>query len=129
MPKTESRGLLMRRPLWSLACYQNNRMRMLIVDADGGRYLPVFSFEEEAQTFLALLEDDEKKKMKWSIRQTSPGELISVLLGPCGHARWVALDPLPPLPFLARAMLPLMRVKREPFVRYLRRGAMSDQER
>ena len=56
-------------------------------------FLPVFSFEEEAQTFLALLEDDEKKKTKWSIRQTSPGELISVLLGPCGHARWVATRP------------------------------------
>ena len=123
MSKTESRGLLMRSPLWILACYQNNRMRMLIVDADGdGGFLPVFSFEEEAQTFLALLEDDEKKKTKWSIRQTSPGELISVLLGPCGHARWVALDPLPSLTFVARAMLPLLRVKRELFVQYLMEG-------
>jgi hypothetical protein len=95
---------------------------MLIVDADGdGGFLPVFSFEE-AQTFLALLENDEKKKTKWSIRQTSPGELISVLLGPCGHARWVALDPLPSLTFVARAMLPLMRVKRELFVKYLMEG-------
>jgi hypothetical protein len=120
MLKTESRGLLTRRPLWLIACYQNNRMRMLTVDPGGdGGFLPVFSFEEEAQTFLALLEDDEQKKMNWSIRQTSPGELISVLLGPCAHARWVALDPLPPLTFVARTMLPLMRVKRELFVRYL----------
>jgi hypothetical protein len=123
MSKAESRGLLMRSPLWILACYQNNRMRMLIVDADDyGGFLPVFSFKEEAQTFLALLEDNEKKKTKWSIRQTSPGELISVLLGTCGHARWVALDPLPSLTFVARAMLPLMRVKREPFVQYLMEG-------
>ncbi len=83
MPKTESRGLLTRRPLWLIACYQNNRMRMLTVDPGGdGGFLPVFSFEEEAQTFLAL-------------------------------------DPLPPLTFVARTMLPLMRVKRELFVRYL----------
>src|SRR5215204_890086 len=72
--------------------------------------------------FLALLEDVEKKKTKWSIRQTSPGELISVLLGPCGQARWVALDTLPSLTFVARAMLPLMRVKRELFVKYLMEG-------
>ena len=118
MPKNESRGLLMRRPLWILACYQNNRMRMLTVDADGdGGFLPVFSFEEEAQTFLALLEDDEQKKTKWSIRQTSPGELISILLGPCGHARWVALDPLPLE--LSRVMLSLVSMSRDLFLQHL----------
>ena len=70
--------------------------------------------------FLSLLEDDEKKNMGWSIRQTAPGELVSVLLAPCADARGVALDPLPPLSFVARTMLPLvMRVKRNLFVRYL----------
>jgi hypothetical protein len=34
----------------------------------------------------------------------------------------VALDPLPSLTFVDRAMLPLMRVKRELFVKYLMEG-------
>ena len=111
------------RPLWTITSNQTSQLDVLTADPDeDGGFLPVFSFEEEAQTFLALLEDDEKKKTKWSIRQTSPGELISVLLGPCGHARWVALDPLPSLTFVARAMLPLLRVKRELFVQYLMEG-------
>jgi hypothetical protein len=121
MPKQKknSGGGLMLRPLWIIASHKNNRMDVLTIDPDddGGSFLALFSFEEEAQTFLGLLEDDEKKK-GWSIRQTSPGELVSVLLAPCAHAKGVALDPLPPLPF-ARVMLPLVKVKRELFVRYL----------
>jgi hypothetical protein len=121
MPKKKknSGGGLMLRPLWIIASHKNNRMDVLTIDPDddGGSFLAVFSFEEEAQTFLGLLEDDEKKK-GWSIRQTTPGELVSVLLAPCVHAKGVALDPLPPLPF-ARVMLPLVKVKRELFVRYL----------
>jgi hypothetical protein len=112
----------MLRPLWIIASNKNNRMEVLTVDPDDdgvGSFLAVFSFEEEARTFLGLLEDDEKN-MGWNIRQTAPGELVSVLLAPCAEARGVALDPLPPLAFVARAMLPLvMRVKRDLFVRYL----------
>src|SRR5919112_4262429 len=68
-------------PLWIITCYRNNRLEVLTIepDGDGGSFLALFSFEEEAQTFLGLLEDEEKKKKGWSIRQTSPGELISVL--------------------------------------------------
>jgi hypothetical protein len=113
----------MLRPLWIIASHKNNRMEVLTVDPEGdgvGSFLAVFSFEEEAQTFLGLLEDDEKEKMGWSIRQTAPGELVSVLLALCPDARGVALDPLPPLAFVPGTMLPLvMRVKRERFVRYL----------
>jgi hypothetical protein len=119
MPKKKnSGGGLMLRPLWIIASHKNNRMEVLTIDPDddGGSFLAVFSFEEEAQTFLGLLEDDEKKG--WSIKQTAPGELVSVLLAPCAHVKGVALDPLPPLPF-ARVMLPLVRVKRELFMRYL----------
>jgi hypothetical protein len=119
MPKKKnSSGGLMLRPLWIIASHKNNRMEVLTInpDDDGGSFLAVFSFEEEAQTFLGLLVDDEKKG--WSIRQTAPGELVSVLLALCAHAKGVALDPLPPLSF-ARVMLPLVRVKRERFVRYL----------
>jgi hypothetical protein len=121
MPKQKksSGGGLRIRPLWIITSHKNNQMEVLTIDPDddAGSFLAVFSFEEEAQTFLGLLEDDEKKK-GWSIRQTSPGELVSVLLAPCAHAKGVALDPLPPLPF-ARVMLPLVKLKRERFVRYL----------
>ena len=121
MPKHKNssggEGLVLR-PLWIITSYKNNQMEVLTIDPDdAGSFLAVFSFEEEAQTFLGLLEDEEKNK-GWSIRQTSPGELVSVLLAPCAHAKGVALDPLPPLPF-ARVMLPLVKVKRELFVRYL----------
>jgi hypothetical protein len=121
MPKQKksSGGGLRIRPLWIITSCKNNQMEVLTIDLDddGGSFLALFSFEEEAQTFLGLLEDDEKKK-GWSIRQTSPGELVSVLLAPCAHAKGVALDPLPPLPF-ARVMLLLVKVKRERFVWYL----------
>ena len=97
----------MLRPLWIIASHKNKRMEVLTVDPDGdgaGSFLAVFSFEEEARTFLGISEDDEKKG--WSIRQTTPGELVSVLLAPCAEAREVALDPLPPLAFVAGTMLP-----------------------
>lgn len=123
MFKSKARGLLrLRRPLWIISCYQNNRIEVLTINPNGsggGCYVPIFSFEEEAQMFVCLLEDDEKKKMEWSTRQTAPGELISVLHAPCAHARGVALDPLPPLPFVAFAMIPSAKIKRDLFVRYL----------
>jgi hypothetical protein len=71
MLKSKARGLLRRRsrPLWIISCNQNNRMEVLTIAPDGsggggGCYVPVFSFKEEAQTFLYLLEDDERRK--WS---------------------------------------------------------------
>lgn len=51
--------------------------------------LPVFSYEEEARTFLrdGTLESD------WEIRETGAGELVSILLGLCANIRRVVLDP------------------------------------
>ena len=46
---------LARMPPWIITSYRNNRMEVLTIDPDGddgGRSLPVFSFKEEAQTFL-----------------------------------------------------------------------------
>ncbi len=64
MPRKSSGGRLTLRPLWIIASHKNKRMEILTIDPDddGGSLLAVFSFEEEAQTFLALLEDDEKKQ-------------------------------------------------------------------
>jgi hypothetical protein len=106
-----------RRPLWIITSYENNRMDAFTLgpDFDGG-FLAVFSFEEEAAAFLWLLGDDEKKK-GWQSEQTTSGELVSLLSGPCADVKRVVLDPLP-LP-LGRAMLPVVSVKRDAFLRFL----------
>ena len=109
-------GSLTRRPLWIIISYQNNRMDALTLDPDSdGGFLAVFSFKEEAEAFLNLLEDDQKND--WRSRQTAAGELVSILLGPCAGVKGVALDPLPVL--FSRAMLRFVSVNRERFVQDL----------
>ena len=64
----------------------------LTVDCGDGRALAVFSGEGEADMFVWLggaFEDG------WRARETSTGELVSILCGPCAGARSVALDPSP----------------------------------
>jgi hypothetical protein len=111
----EIRGLA-RRPLWIITCYRNNRMDVLTVDPDGddGGSLPVFSFEEEAQTFLGLSENDQEGR-RWRIRETTTGELVSVLRAPWADVGQVMLDPLP-LSLGTRLMAPLYSVARERFL-------------
>jgi hypothetical protein len=105
-----------RKPLWIIASYQNNQLDVLTTDLYGdGGFLPIFSFEEEAETFLRLWEDDEQEEVGWRSRKTTAGELISVLSGPCVDARGVALDPLP----LDSTMLAFLSVDRKPFVQDL----------
>jgi hypothetical protein len=111
------RGLARRRPLWIITCYRNDRMDVLTIDPDGddGGSLPVFSFEEEAQTFLGLSENDQEEGRRWRIRETTAGELVSVLRAPCADVRRVMLDPLPLS--LGRLMAPsLYSVARERFL-------------
>ena len=106
----------MLRSLWIITCYRNNRMEVLTLDPDGddGGSLPIFSFEEEAQTFLGLSENDQEGR-RWRIREITAGELVSVLLAPCADVRQVTLDPLP-LSLGRAAMPPLCSVARERFV-------------
>ena len=107
---------LMRRPLWIITSYQNDQMELLTIDPDTERsFLAIFSFQEEAEAFLHLSVDGEKKE--WQSKQMNAGELVSVLLGPCADVKQVAFDPLP-LP-LGRAMLPLVSVNRDTFLGYL----------
>src|SRR5918911_3309850 len=87
-------GSLTRRPLWIIISYQNYRMDALTLDPDSdGGFLVVFSFKEEAEAFLSLLEDDHKSD--WRSRQTTAGELGSILIGPCAKAEGLVVDPLP----------------------------------
>jgi hypothetical protein len=118
MPNT-IRGLE-RRPLWIITCYHNNRMEVLTVDPDGnGDFLPVFSFKEEAQTFLGLSENDQEEGRRWRSRETTAGELVSVLMAPCAEVRQVTLDPLPLTLGMGRLMASLCSVAREHFVEEL----------
>jgi hypothetical protein len=113
----KSRGLT-RMPLWIIS--YNKQMYTLTLDRDSdpldrdsdGGFLAVFSFKEEAEAFLSLLEDDQKND--WRSRQTTAGELVSILMGPCAGVRGVALDPLPLL--FSRVMVHFVSVNRERFV-------------
>ena len=68
------------------------RPDLLTVDLDGtGQALPVFSFEEEAEMFLWLQTTEDGRE----VRETTPGQLVSILYGPCVDVGRVILDPLP----------------------------------
>jgi hypothetical protein len=114
----EFRGLG-RRPLWIITCYRNNGVEVLTIgpEGDGGGSLPVFSFEEEAKTFLSL-SGDEREGRRLHCRETTAGELVSVLLAPCAYVQQVTLDPLP-RSLGGTAMLRLCSVARERFVEEL----------
>lgn len=79
---------------WIIVKHITSRMDVFTTYLCGDRKaLAVFSFEEEAQMFLdlRLAAPDEG----WKVRQTSMGELVSVLYGPCSDTQEVVLDPVP----------------------------------
>jgi len=117
--KMEMQGRsLARSALWIITCYEHNRVEVHTIEPEdgGGSSLAVFNFKEAVERFLGSLKDDQRKH-DWQSRETSAGELLSILYGPCKGVRWVALDPLPSL--LGRAMSPFVRVNRKRFVRSL----------
>lgn len=77
---------------WMIANHRFGKIEMMTEDPNGrGEALPVFRFQEEAGMFLWFrgVEDG------WEVRETTAGELVSVLYGPCTHVGRVILDPLP----------------------------------
>jgi hypothetical protein len=91
-------------------------MRMLTIDIGGERVLPVFSFRGEGESFLR----SEALAADWWPRETTAGELVSVLLGPCARVEKVALDPQPGLQ--ETKSTELVSMGRRDFVRHLMRG-------
>jgi hypothetical protein len=84
---------------------------LLTVDLDGaGEALPVFSFEEEAEMFLWLQTTEEGRE----VRETTPGQLVSILYGPCADVGRIMLDPLPEIG--ARMQISLLGMDRDDFV-------------
>jgi len=86
---------------------------LLTVDLDDtGQALPVFSFEEKAEMFLWLQTTEEGRE----VRETTPGQLVSILYGPCAEdVGRVMLDPLPEIG--ARIQISLLGIERNDFVK------------
>ncbi len=104
-------------PLWYwLIVKHESQMEVLTFrDTDQEETLPIFSFEEEARMFLEC----GASKSGWRVRRTSPGELTSVLFGPCANVERVALDPVPEME--AGMLMDLMCVGRKEFIQLLLR--------
>ena len=96
---------------WVIAKDGFGQPDLLTVDLDGaGQALPVFSFEEEAEMFLWLQTTEDERE----VRETTPGQLVSILYGPCADVGRVMLDPLPEIG--ARMQNSLLGMDRNDFV-------------
>ena len=97
---------------WVIAKDGFGQPDLLTVDLDGaGQALPVFSFEEEAEMFLWLQTTEDGRE---EVRETTPGQLVSILYGPCADVGRVMLDPLPEIG--ARMQNSLLGMDRNDFV-------------
>ncbi len=108
-----SKNKAARRSFWLIATRARGRMELLSLDAGVEMVLPVFSFQEEGEVFLRL----EAAGANWWPRETTTGELVSLLLGLCARVDKVALDPLPGLG--EREIVELVSTGRRHFVRHL----------
>ncbi len=81
------------RTLWYLiARHENNRLELLTVAATSrGETLPVFGTERAARDFLR----SGGFGGGWWVRESTAGELVSLLLGHLADVESVALDPRP----------------------------------
>jgi hypothetical protein len=99
---------------WLIAKHGVSGMDVLTIRlGDGAEALAVFTFEEQARVFV-----DSRfgaSGAGWEPRQTWPGEMTSVLCGPCSAAKRVALDP-PPEAVEEEASARLRAVDRDHFL-------------
>jgi hypothetical protein len=97
---------------WLITKDENGRLEALVTSfTSTEQALPVFSHEEEAELFLRLWEVEGEG---WQIRESTAGEIISVLYDPCVGAKHVALDPLPEM--VIERTLGLVSLSRERFL-------------
>jgi hypothetical protein len=112
---TETAGGVTRRAgtqrYWVIAKDGFGKPDLLTVDLDGaGEALPIFSYEEEAEMFLWLQTTEDGQEVK----ETTPGQLVSILYGSCADVGRVMLDPLPEIG--ARMQISLLGMDRGDFV-------------
>ncbi len=93
------------KPLWLIVRQRCSGLEVFTTDS---HMLPVFSFREEAETFLHL----EGIGDGWQARQSTCGELVSILYGPCREVERISLDPLPKI-------VEVMSLSRKAFVKAL----------
>ena len=118
MSKSETLG----RGYWLIAKRDNGRMEVLAVDLGGeGEALAVFGFEEAAMYLNSRLGSS---ALEWRVRQTSVGELISVLYGPRSDVKRVTLDPVPEEG--GEALTDVLSMERKDFLRVLLGAGPSD---
>lgn len=108
-----SKNKATRRLFWLIVTRAHGRMEVLTIDAGGETVLPLFSFQEGVELFLHL----QARGADWWPRETTTGELVSLLLGLCARVDKVALDPLPSLG--ERESIGLLSTGRRRFMRYL----------
>lgn len=118
-----SKNKAIRRSFWLIVTRSHGRMEVLTIDAGGETVLPLFSFQEEVELFLHL----QAKGADWWPRETTTGELVSLLLGLCARVDKVALDPLPSLG--EREIIGLVSTGRRRFMRYLMGEVTAHSER
>jgi hypothetical protein len=118
-----SKNKAAQRSFWLIATRSHGRMEVLTIDAGGETVLPIFSFQEEGEFFLSL----EAAEADWWPRETTTGELVSLLLGLCARVDKVALDPLPSLG--ERGIVELVSTGRRHFVRHLLGEVTAHSER
>lgn len=85
------RSNLARRAFQLIVRQQTKGLEVFTI-GDTGEVLPVFGFEDEAEMFLRLGLPEQEG---WQVRETTCGELVSVLHGPCREIEHVSLDPVP----------------------------------
>lgn len=92
------------KPLWLVVRHSCSGIEVLTTD----NHLPVFSFRDEAEIFLHF----EDAGDSLHARETSRGELVSILYGPCREVEHISLDPLPKI-------VKAMSLSRKAFVKAL----------
>lgn len=117
-------GLSAKRPvlLWCvIARYRSTGPELLRIRSSSEEevFLPVFSSREAAKGFLAF----NRLSLEWYVRESSAGELVSMLLGPYRQTEQVSPDPLPRA--LSEQGPPGPLVDRKSFVDLLLTGGRS----
>jgi hypothetical protein len=121
-----TRSRASRRPLWLIAKHDDGRMDVLTLEPDRNgeeEAWPVFSYEEEAEAFLRLQEPGKG----WRARETTVGELVSLLYGHYKSIEKVVLDPLP-VAVDSRVVVDLTGLGRENFLAVDRRSLANQVE-
>lgn len=93
------------KPLWLIV---RQRCSGLEVFTTGSDVLPVFSFRDEVEAFLHLKGASDG----WHARETTCGELVSILYGLYRDVEHISLDPMP-------EVVELMSLSRKAFVEAL----------